>query len=266
MTELQKRVSVSVVFIPVLLAALYFGGVPLIVMFALVTLLGGHELIQMHRSAGIPCGWQWLPVGLAAYLGLVFVRGQDLVLIWVLFGLALLEGLVNWQEQKSLKVPVFSLFGVIYTAVLPAMLTRLGIDHSGSKSLFWLIILIWSADTAAYFVGMALGKRRNLVAVSPNKSLEGFIAGALVPFVIVFILSVASPGRFDLSLFLLAAFAAGMIGQLGDLAESMIKRSCNVKDSSKLIPGHGGILDRTDSILLAGSFMYCALSILEKVR
>jgi phosphatidate cytidylyltransferase len=70
----------------------------------------------------------------------------------------------------------------------------------------------------------------------------------------------------DLALLLLCAFAAGVVGQIGDLAESMLKRYCGVKDSSNLIPGHGGILDRSDSVLLAGSFLYCAVYLLEKVR
>jgi len=70
----------------------------------------------------------------------------------------------------------------------------------------------------------------------------------------------------DLTLLLLTAFAAGIVGQLGDLAESALKRFCQVKDSSNLIPGHGGVLDRSDSILLAGSFLYCAMLILTQVR
>jgi phosphatidate cytidylyltransferase len=105
------------------------------------------------------------------------------------------------------------------------------------------------------------GKRRNIVAVSPRKSLAGFIAGGLAPWVILLILYLVKFDVLPIGELALIAIAAGIFGQIGDLVESMLKRFCGVKDSSNLIPGHGGILDRSDSILLAGSFLFCALKI-----
>jgi len=127
------------------------------------------------------------------------------------------------------------------------------------RLLFVLILLIWLTDTVAYFVGSKWGRRRGIFSVSPNKSLEGFVAGALAPFIVMIILSVTGLYDQDLPVLLLTAFAAGIVGQLGDLAESMLKRSCSVKDSSHLIPGHGGVLDRADSVILAGSFLYSVI-------
>lgn len=265
MTELQKRILVSVIFIPGILAAMYFGGVTLVAVFGLVTLLGASEYITMMRGAGHKIGWHWLPLSLAAYLGLVMLPGWEILIFWGLFFLAIIDGLFKWSEQFSLPRSGLALFGAFYTAVLPALVVRLGIEQQRGYLLLWLVLLIWIVDSTAYFIGTAWGKHRKLFAMSPNKSLEGFLAGALVPFVIVIILYYV--GLFDDPvLLLLAAFAAGIIGQAGDLAESMLKRYCKVKDSSNLIPGHGGILDRSDSIFLAGSFLYCALIFLEKVR
>ncbi|HNU97951.1 MAG TPA: phosphatidate cytidylyltransferase, partial [Candidatus Syntrophosphaera thermopropionivorans] len=117
-------------------------------------------------------------------------------------------------------------------------------------------------DSVAYFIGMKWGRHRGIFPISPKKSIEGFIAGIIAPFIIMIILYFIGIIKSYQDL-ILVAVAAGIFGQLGDLVESMIKRFCGVKDSSKLIPGHGGILDRFDSILLAGSFLYCSLIILQ---
>jgi len=126
--------------------------------------------------------------------------------------------------------------------------------------------MIWFVDSIAYFVGMKIGKHRNITAISPQKSLEGFLAGILAPWLILIILYICKVRIMSFSYLALIAIAAGIIGQIGDLIESMLKRYCKVKNSSNLLPGHGGILDRCDSILFAGSFLYCALEILTKVR
>lgn len=264
MTELQKRVLVSVIFIPLILAVIWFGGIWLILGFALVTLLASSEYIALLRGVEVKLGWPWLVVAVAAYLVMAIWRDFDPAVLWALFLVAALPSVFLWNREKSLPRAALSFFGLFYTAVLPALIVRLGQDHLQARTLLWLLILIWCTDSAAYFVGMAWGRRRNVFALSPNKSWEGFAAGALVPFLIVIILYFTKVAD-DLAVLLLTAFAAGIIGQFGDLVESGVKRFCAAKDSSRLIPGHGGILDRSDSLLLAGSFLYCALRVISKV-
>lgn len=263
MNELKQRVTVSVIFIPLLLAALWLGSWYLIGMFALVNLLGGLEYLTMLRARGHRIGWIWLGVGFLLYLALLLWRDIDLPLIWVVFLGLILDAIMDWDEGASVPRAFAICFGLVYTAVLPAMITRIGLDYIGQPILLSLVAMIWIVDSVAYFVGMHFGKHRNLTPVSPRKSLEGFFAGALVPILIVIILYFSNVDFLPGWMMVLIAMAAGIFGQLGDLAESMLKRYCGVKDSSRLIPGHGGILDRTDSILLAGSFLYCALKILE---
>jgi phosphatidate cytidylyltransferase len=265
MTELQKRLAVSAVFIPLILAALYLGGPFLIVFFALVVVLASSEFIAMLRHVSVKIPWYWIAVALATYSAAVLLKNSFLAVAWAVFLITLLEAVFRWDRQVSVTRAAFELFGVFYTAILPAMSVKLDTGHPGGRYLLLLVVLIWITDSAAYFVGMKWGRRRNLFAMSPNKSLEGFIAGAVAPFIIVIILFFTGLFK-DLAVLLLAAFAAGLAGQFGDLVESMLKRFCEVKDSSHLIPGHGGILDRSDSILLAGSFLYCAMMILDKVR
>ncbi len=266
MSELGKRVLVSLIFIPILIAALYFGGLPLVLMFLLVSVLGGLEYFQIMQKAGngINCGWLWLSPAL--YLSLVYLRGIDLSLVWISFFIVILIKIFSWSKNSNLNTTFSAIWGLVYTGIIPAMIVRIGLDYHGQYILLGLVLMIWIVDSVAYFIGMSFGRHRGVTAISPRKSIEGFIAGALAPALIVFILYITGFRLIELKYLVLIAIAAGIVGQLGDLTESMIKRFAQVKDSSNLIPGHGGILDRTDSILLAGSFLYCAIQVLEKVR
>lgn len=265
MTELHKRILVSALLIPVALVLLWLGGYWLVAGLGAISIVCAGEFVGMLRQTAYKPGWHWVLFAPALYLGLVFLPGWEPVLMGTAFVLAILEGLANWDGERSLPRTALSFWGMAYTAGLPAFCARLGLMHQPPKALFWLVLLIWSADSAAYLVGMKWGRRRGIFPVSPNKSREGFVAGALVPFIFVIILYYAGLVS-DLPALLLTAFAAGIAGQLGDLAESMLKRFAGVKDSSRLFPGHGGMLDRVDSVLLAGAFLYCALMILTKVR
>lgn len=266
MSELAQRVTVSLLFIPILIAALYFGGLPLILMFLLVSALGALEYYQILCTINISLPKLWLVISPALYLSLIFIRGLDLSLLWIGFLVLALVSLGKWKQESTLYPAFAGIWGLIYTGVIPAMIARIGLDYPKAYILLVMVLMIWIVDTVAYFIGMRFGKHRNITPISPRKSLEGFIAGILAPLVIVVILYIWDFKLMSLTHLILVAFAAGIVGQLGDLVESMLKRFAGVKDSSKLIPGHGGVLDRTDSILLAGSFLYCALEVLQKVR
>ena len=266
MSEMAKRILVSVIFLPMLVAALYSGGLPLVLMFFLVVVLGSLEFFQMLKHVNIQISPLWMGVNAALYVALVYVRGLDAVLLWMVFLALLLLKMWRWEKDANLSSSFAAFWGIFYTGVIPALIVRIGLDYPNEYILLALILMIWVVDSVAYFIGMRFGRHRDVTPISPRKSIEGFIAGAFAPALIVFILSISGFKVIPLLHLILIAIAAGIIGQLGDLAESMIKRFCGVKDSSKLIPGHGGILDRVDSILLAGSFLYCALMILENVR
>ncbi|MCB5223776.1 MAG: phosphatidate cytidylyltransferase [Candidatus Cloacimonadaceae bacterium] len=257
MSELQKRVLVSVVGIPVILVVLWFGGPWLVILFGLTAFFASAELNAMLENIDLGIHWFWAVVNLALFSLAVFFPGMIVPLFWVFFLVVILRALLLWDPRRSLSQVAFQLFGAFYLALLPAMCALLGLEKP--RLLFGLILLIWLTDTVAYFVGSKWGRRRGIFAVSPNKSLEGFAAGALAPFLMVIILYFTGVSGLDLAHLLLMAFAAGIVGQLGDLAESMLKRFCSVKDSSHLIPGHGGVLDRADSVLLAGSFLYSVM-------
>lgn len=266
MQEVHTRIIFAVLLIPLALFALTYGGLPLLIAFFTVASLGSWEYIKMMRNRGTKLSYLWIGLNSIAYFLFILLPGFELQIIWAILLIALWEAFSGWDHDKSVPRLFATLFGVIYTALLPALTVRIGLEKPDEKILLALILMIWTVDSVAYFIGMKFGKNRNITSISPRKSAEGFIAGALAPWLIVVILSVSPWHLMPLSHLLLIALAAGIFGQLGDLTESMLKRFCNVKDSSNLIPGHGGILDRTDSILLAGSFLYCALEVLLKVR
>ncbi|MDD2228762.1 MAG: phosphatidate cytidylyltransferase [Candidatus Cloacimonetes bacterium] len=254
----------SLILVPLALYAFYCGGIPLIILFGIVASLGSIEFVTMLRKAGISIPYYWSAVSFITYLAMVLSNKIDMPILWLIVFIAFVEALLNWNTEKSVPRVFATLFGLIYTSLFPAMITRIGLSNPDKNILLALILMIWIVDTSAYFIGMKYGKKRNITAVSPRKSLAGFVAGGLAPWVIVVILWISKVDLLPMSHVVLIAIAAGFIGQIGDLAESMLKRFCGVKDSSNLIPGHGGILDRSDSILLAGSFLYCALILLQK--
>ncbi|HQQ68073.1 MAG TPA: phosphatidate cytidylyltransferase [Candidatus Cloacimonadota bacterium] len=263
MNDLGKRVLVSLIFIPVLILALYFEGIPIFLMFLLVSILGVQEYRDMMKIAGDKLPLIWLILSPLFYCAWVFFPSLEFPVLWLAIFIAFIQSLVNWDASNSIPRMFSLVFGIIYTAMFPAMIVKIAWYHEPSKILLALILMIWIVDTVAYFVGMRFGKKRGITPVSPKKSREGFIAGALAPFVALLILYVSGFAIVPWPQMITIAIAAGIFGQLGDLLESMIKRFGNVKDSSHLIPGHGGVLDRTDSILLAGAFLYSALKIIN---
>ena len=160
-------------------------------------------------------------------------------------------------------------WGTFYIGYLYPFVIRIGEisfwkpnGFSGGDLLLFLFAILWVGDSAALFVGKAIGKHKLAPSVSPNKTVEGFIgglAGAVVVGVIMYIWKFNIIAWYHI---MLIAIGCSIFGQLGDLVESMWKRSLNIKDSSNIIPGHGGILDRFDSLLFAAPFMYIYLLLL----
>ncbi|MDD2331324.1 MAG: phosphatidate cytidylyltransferase [Candidatus Cloacimonetes bacterium] len=264
MSELMKRILVAVIFVPVLLFLIYYGGLSLIALFFVFSILGYYEYLAMLRNAKQKISYWWLVLGAGVYFSFVFTRGFDIALVWAVFSILLLSSLFKWSNQASFLGLIFNLFGLLYTSVLPALIVRISIDWKDKKILLALILMIWFVDSVAYFVGMRFGKHRNVTGISPKKSLEGFLAGCVSPIIILTVYHFLEYRPISMLELGIVSVAAGFFGQLGDLGESMLKRYCNVKDSSNFIPGHGGVLDRMDSILLSGSYLYVVLVFLNK--
>lgn len=148
------------------------------------------------------------------------------------------------------------ILGLVYLPFLLGHLIPLRLLPDGRQWIFMTLIVIMSCDTFAYFVGRKIGRHKLYPAVSPNKSVEGGIGGLIgAIFAIMIVKCTFLPilGFFDAALI---GLLLGVMGQLGDLFESLLKRACQVKDSGNMIPGHGGILDRLDSLLFVFPLVY----------
>lgn len=148
------------------------------------------------------------------------------------------------------------LYGVAYVALPFSYLILIKQTRSGGKWLFFLLVTIWLNDTFALFVGKAFGRHRLCPLISPNKTVEGAIGGIVAGVAGALIFQ-----RFYFSAMMqswagILAFVIGIVGIIGDLVESVIKRACGVKDSGTMIPGHGGMLDRIDSLIFAAPVLY----------
>ena len=146
--------------------------------------------------------------------------------------------------------------GLLYLPLLLGHLIPLRMLPAGREWIFLTLMVIMSCDSFAYFVGSKFGKRKLYPAVSPNKSIEGGLGGLFGSVLAVLIARATFLPTIGIADGLLIGLLLGVAGQLGDLFESLLKRACKVKDSGNMIPGHGGILDRLDSLLFAFPLVY----------
>jgi len=153
-------------------------------------------------------------------------------------------------------------FGILYVPILLGYLSLIRAGQMGVQWLFLMMFIVMSGDSAAYYVGSLLGRNKLYPAVSPNKSVEGALGGLAGSLVGSLLFRQMFFPEIGLPLCIAAALIVGAVGQVGDLFESLLKRSCGVKDSGNIIPGHGGILDRLDSILFAAPVIWCFSTLL----
>jgi phosphatidate cytidylyltransferase len=259
-SNLTLRLATAGVTVPLLLYSLFFPPRWLFpFLTALVCTLSAIELFGMVAPHH-PITRAW---GVASSLALCLMLGWVMDPHWttptfVLITLGgLLTSLINVEPMsQAASRAAWAVAGPFYLGGLFGIISLLfHQEHGGEWVVLAMLYAFWS-DTAGYFVGRAMGKRRLYVAVSPNKTVEGSIGGlggALLGSLIAhfwFLPSLSLVGAIVL------AIVAAAVGQLGDLCESLIKRSTGVKDSGKMLPGHGGFLDRVDALLFTSATVY----------
>ncbi len=257
--ELLKRVLIAVIFIPLILFILYLGGFALSIFLGLIVLIQMFEIREMFIKKGITIPVIMLPFSILVFISSAYFNlNMVIASLFLIFIFVLGNDLFRNKLEGSLSRISASLFSVIYTAIFLSSVYRIRNMENGAFLILSLIVLIWITDTFAYFIGRKYGKLRGIFQASPKKSLQGFLAGIFFAFLGAFFIS-KLVGFTNIQT-LAVAISAGIFGQLGDLFESMLKRDVGIKDSSTIIPGHGGILDRFDSLLIAAPIFYLILS------
>lgn len=247
----KTRILTGLALIAVLVFVLLVRGIPLLIFILIAAALGLWEFYTLFwgnrgrmasRFCAIALGWAMLILTWCN-------RPQDaLVCLGVGFILVALSFLFRWDVVGE--DTAFSPGGIFLAGLAYVPLLLLPATYLSTEKLFFILIAVSLSDTAAYFVGTRFGHHKLWPRVSPKKSSEGAV-GSLVACVLFCVIYGVFYGRASWYAFFLLGIAINAFAQLGDLFESALKRSVNVKDSGKLLPGHGGILDRMDSLLFA---------------
>ena len=257
MSDLAKRLGVAVWGIPLLLVSLYVGGLLLGILISLLLFLFAREWKYLGQQIGADSPLIFLWLAAASILFFQFSQHSKFSIGLVFLALlAVFAGEIFRVSRLPLKNLGHLTLWLIYVVIPVSLLWTIrqpgGIaGEMGDRWLLALFISVWAADTAAYGIGRLFGKHKLMPKASPNKSWEGAIAGFIAAPIAALIMKGIGFVHFSLWDILAFAVIVGVIGQVGDLLESLMKREAETKDTSQFLPGHGGLLDRFDSLLLA---------------
>lgn len=265
---LWQRVVSALLGVPIVLGAIYYGSWPFFAMVVLVGLWGWNELANMISQHGAEVN---RPLGALALAGLLIVAWV-LPTAWVgVLTLVLLaivgSQLWSYDSDLSWAKAANTALTLFYLALPFTHFLWLRALDNGWQWMLLLLLCTWAYDTFAYFAGLGFGRRRPWPAISPKKSLEGVFGGVggsiLLALLLFRILPALSPaGENWIIHSLVFGLGVALAAQTGDLTESAIKRHFHVKDSGHFLPGHGGLLDRVDSIIFATPFVYYYLTMI----
>jgi phosphatidate cytidylyltransferase len=265
---LLPRLLTAIIGLPILIAAIYFGSLPFFFLVLGIVFLGLREFYYLAEECGYPT-FRWLGTlgGLLVVLS-VFLAGTSFgqvtenqftaALLSILMVVIVVRSIGRGPTETLLSEWGVTFFGILYVAwSLAHLLLIRELRPHGQMAAFLLFVLIWAQDIIAYLVGTRWGRHLIAEKISPKKTWEGTIAGLLASVLVALIFQ-STVLRQDLRLIeaIVLGVVLGILAFLSDLSESLLKRSAGMKDSSPLLPGHGGILDRFDSFILTAPFYY----------
>ncbi|GAB2563278.1 phosphatidate cytidylyltransferase [Gracilibacillus alcaliphilus] len=247
---MKIRIITAIIAILFFFPFVFFGGLPFQVIMYIIATIGFLELLHMRKMTKYP-----IPTALGVLLlwallfqsdYLFFASRMELLMFFVL---VLLAYTVLVKNKFTFEDGGFLLLACIYVGFGFYYFIQTREVDNGLVYIFYAILVILSTDTGAYFFGRAFGKHKLWPLISPNKTIEGALGGILLATVVAVIFHLFYPVSHSVWIVIIVTIIASAGAQIGDLVESAIKRQFDVKDSGKLLPGHGGILDRFDSWL-----------------
>ena len=254
----KTRLLSGIVLMIITIALMIFGGLPLFWVITLITVIGLFELyraVKMEKT--VPA-----LIGYAASIGLdllLAAQKTDYVIMLLIGALLLMMDcyVIAYPKYCSEQI-IMVFFGLIYVTMMLSYVFQVRMLEGGQLIVWLIFIGAWGSDTCAYCVGKLIGKHKMPSKLSPNKTIEGCVGGIIGAALIGFLFALAFY-RTQTALwwqFAVVGAVSSVISQIGDLTASAIKRNHDIKDYGTLIPGHGGILDRFDSIIFTAPIVY----------
>ena len=263
MSNFWQRTITGILFVLVLVASIIIHPYLFSALFLIISVLGLLEFnniikIQLSRIQYI----NTLVLGIIIYVDAFIINHFSLDPSWILIVLipvilVFISELYRKTEQPFLNIGM-TILSAVYVVMPFVFLVQLPyVKGDGYKYIIPLLFfsMVWINDTGAYLVGVSIGKRKLFPRISPKKSWEGFIGGIIFTLILAYVVSFFTTDLVIVDLMVMALLIS-IFGTLGDLVESMLKRSHNIKDSGDLLPGHGGILDRFDALTFAAPLVY----------
>ena len=257
---MKARLATILVSVPIILACTYYGGLPFLFLVLTLALFCINEFYAMMMRKGyFPAFWVGNLITIFFIVFAYYSTKQNWelahsVILTIAVTIAAISGIFLKREDDTSVDVSITVFGMLYCGWFFGFLIfiRSLTEHGGY--LFFLMFTIWAQDVVAYVIGRYFGKHKLAPSISPNKTWEGAVAGFITCLIAAEIFSGLAPINGQHALILGALI--GIMAQLSDLVESIIKRDAKVKDSSNILPGHGGFLDRMDAFILTAPLMY----------
>lgn len=272
MSEFLKRTTSGLLFVIVLVGAIYIGHITFFILFLAITAATMFEFYHLGLKAKLrPQSLLGVFIGMAFFIwSYLYSSGriEQLTLygfVPLLVSIFVVE--LYRHQQKPMQNIAFTLLGIFYIALPFSLMNFIAIKGSSYSMdykpniLLGILFLVWANDTGAYVVGMSIGKHKMIPRISPKKSWEGFIGGIATTLLVAWVIAMFFD-EVSLKHWLAIGLITTLMAVLGDLVESMFKRSIGVKDSGKFLPGHGGLLDRFDALIMVFPMVYVYLEVM----
>lgn len=249
---MKQRIQTAILALVIFLPFVIYGELPFTLFVYFMATIALIELIQMRKTTSyivpslLSIGLLWLillGISSDSIAGVWFTKSEGIVLLIML----LLAYTVLAKNKFTFDDSGFMLLAIFYVGL--GFYYLIETRAAGLNYIFFVLFIIWATDTGAYFFGRALGRRKLWPAISPNKTVEGAIGGILISCVVGVVFQFVYPFSHSMLTIIGVSVFISVAGQVGDLVESAFKRHYGVKDSGKILPGHGGILDRLDSLI-----------------
>lgn len=262
MSETVKRAISGVIYIVLLVGTTVYSPLSFEILFGIFMLIASYEFAKLIKLPAFLCILLSLVASSAVFWNRDIFPIKIIAVFAVIILLALTAELFFTKEGNHsflIKLGIFA--GYILASFITILYLPFSESNYEPNIVISIFILIWTNDTFAYIIGKKWGKNKLFERISPKKTIEGFAGGILFCILASIILSLFF-NFFSLGIWISSAIFVGVFGTIGDLIESKFKREANVKDSGNIMPGHGGILDRLDSIIFVAPFLYIIFQIL----